>query len=276
MASFLRVRSLSKYQHYRDRNPPWVKLHRDLLEDYDFEQLPDATKAHAMLMLLLAARLGNEIPNDPDWIARKIGARSKVDVAKLLESRFLETYDAECSQLASKALASREQHALLEGEGEGEERQRRGTLSIVGSAEPTAPAKSEVEWRIERVWEAHVKQWRGFFQEDSGIKPSKEPTLTKEIRDAIKIAMREYDSAYMTPDTREEFIRHSKTRAAGIGIFFDTFMVGRHKDNNVNDGGKRYLEHWRPWKQQRGKGSPVDKFAELYFQVKDSHAQSRA
>ena len=112
MASFLRVRSLAKYQHYRDRNPPWVKLHRELLEDYDFEQLPDATKAHAMLLLLLASRLGNEIPNDPDWIARKIGARSKVDIAKLLQARFLETYGADCQQDASRATQGGDQSGV--------------------------------------------------------------------------------------------------------------------------------------------------------------------
>lgn len=128
MASFLRVRSLGKYQHYRDRNPPWVKLHRELLEDYDFEQLPDATKAHAMLMLLLASRLENEIPNDPEWIARKIGARSKVDIAKLLEARFLETFGADCEHEASETLAESKQRALLEGEKR--ERRERGEESL--------------------------------------------------------------------------------------------------------------------------------------------------
>lgn len=154
MASFLRVRSLSKYQHYRDRNPPWVKLHRDLLEDYDFEQLPDVTKAHALLLLLLASRLENEIPNDADWIARKIGARSKVDIAKLLESRFLETCGADCEQHASDAIAESKQVALLEGEREGEteKRESRGKATAL----PKPAALGEVEF--DGLWAVCAKK----------------------------------------------------------------------------------------------------------------------
>jgi len=27
----LRVKNWGKFQHYKDRNPPWIKLHRGLL-----------------------------------------------------------------------------------------------------------------------------------------------------------------------------------------------------------------------------------------------------
>lgn len=130
----LRIRNLEKYQHYRDRNPPWVKLHRDLLENYEFEQLPDATKAHALLLLLLAARIGNVIPIDPLWIGRKIGARSPIDLSQLLKAGFLEVSGADCKRVASDLLAERVQVAMPEGEGEGEgEAEERETPS------PSAP-----------------------------------------------------------------------------------------------------------------------------------------
>lgn len=128
----LRIRNLEKYQHYRDRNPPWVKLHRDLLENYEFEQLPDATKAHALLLLLLAARIGNVIPIDPLWIGRKIGALSPVDLTQLLKAGFLEVSGADCKRVASEMLADCEQDAMTEGEGE-TEREERQTPS------PSAP-----------------------------------------------------------------------------------------------------------------------------------------
>lgn len=171
MASFLRVRNLGKYQHYRDRNPPWVKLHRDLLEDYDFEQLPDATKAHAILLLLLAARLGNEIPNDPDWIARKIGARSKVEVAKLLESRFLESCGAECSQLASKALASCDTSATVEGEGEKRESRGkgRGEESLRGADAPLLASPALLTFNVQgktdkwSLTQRQVDEWQQLY-----------------------------------------------------------------------------------------------------------------
>ena len=43
------------FQHYRDRCPPWIKLHRDLLNDRAFITLPTASKALAPMMWLLAS-----------------------------------------------------------------------------------------------------------------------------------------------------------------------------------------------------------------------------
>ena len=44
-----------KFQHYKDRNPPWIKLHRDLLIDKEYMRLPLASKALAPLLWLLAS-----------------------------------------------------------------------------------------------------------------------------------------------------------------------------------------------------------------------------
>jgi hypothetical protein len=89
---YVRVRNLLKYQHYKTRNPPWVKLHAAVLEDYEFGHLEDASKAHALLILVLAARLNNRIPADPAWIGSRIAARSKVDLDALLGIGFLELF----------------------------------------------------------------------------------------------------------------------------------------------------------------------------------------
>ena len=32
----LTVRNWSDFQHYKDRSPPWIRLHRDLLDNYEF------------------------------------------------------------------------------------------------------------------------------------------------------------------------------------------------------------------------------------------------
>jgi len=53
--SFLVPKNWRNYQHYKDRRPPWIKLHRDLLEDRKFMLLPLASKALAPLLWLLAS-----------------------------------------------------------------------------------------------------------------------------------------------------------------------------------------------------------------------------
>ncbi len=43
------------FQHYGNRRPPWIKLHRELLDDREFMSLPMASKAMAPLLWLLAS-----------------------------------------------------------------------------------------------------------------------------------------------------------------------------------------------------------------------------
>ena len=88
--NYLRVPNLDKFQHYKDRTPPWIKLHNSILEDYEFACLPDNSKWHLVAIWLLASRTENKFPADPKWIAHKISATGKVDIDILLSHGFLE------------------------------------------------------------------------------------------------------------------------------------------------------------------------------------------
>ena len=51
----LQPKNWAVFQHYKDRCPPWIKLHRDLLNDRVFMRLPIASKAIAPMLWLLAS-----------------------------------------------------------------------------------------------------------------------------------------------------------------------------------------------------------------------------
>ena len=51
----LKPKNWDKFQHYKDGCPPWIKLHRDILNDRLFSNLPIASKALAPLLWLLAS-----------------------------------------------------------------------------------------------------------------------------------------------------------------------------------------------------------------------------
>jgi len=86
----LRVKNLQPSYHSKDRRPPWVRLPTHLLEDPGFASLSDAAKGHALLLLILVGRIGNDIPEDNDWVGRMIGAKEAVRLENLLESGYLE------------------------------------------------------------------------------------------------------------------------------------------------------------------------------------------
>ena len=51
----LRPRNWSEFQHYKDRSPPWIKLHKGLLDDFEFNSLPLEARALAPMLWLLAS-----------------------------------------------------------------------------------------------------------------------------------------------------------------------------------------------------------------------------
>jgi hypothetical protein len=89
---YLRVRNWEKFQHYKDRQPPWIKLHVSLIDDYEFTVLPDQIKYQLMGIWMLAAKTDNKIPVDAKWIRDKIGVKGKLNLDVLLAAGFLEPW----------------------------------------------------------------------------------------------------------------------------------------------------------------------------------------
>ena len=85
---FLQVKNWETFQHYKRRNPPWLKLHRALLDDYAFCALPDANKAHLMLLWLYASQNNGLIPVDIPFLERKVSCIG-IDIDLLIERGFL-------------------------------------------------------------------------------------------------------------------------------------------------------------------------------------------
>ena len=50
----MKIKDWSKFQHFKDRTPPWIKLYRDLLDDPDWHEL-DGDSAKVLTMLWLIA-----------------------------------------------------------------------------------------------------------------------------------------------------------------------------------------------------------------------------
>jgi hypothetical protein len=109
---YLLVKNWEAFQHYHDRAPPWIKLHRTLLDDFEFSELPDDSKAHLMLIWVLAAGSGGRVPASPKFLQSKIGAKRSPDVKLLVEKGFLIVEQSASTMLdASNDLATREHDA---------------------------------------------------------------------------------------------------------------------------------------------------------------------
>jgi hypothetical protein len=89
----LKVKNWSEFQHYKDRCPPWIKLHHSLLDNLEFHNLsPLAVKALVLLWLLASESATGDIDANPSKLAfrlRMSGDDVNRVVEELLESRFL-------------------------------------------------------------------------------------------------------------------------------------------------------------------------------------------
>jgi hypothetical protein len=136
-------------------------------------------------------------------------------------------------------------------------------------------SREELEWRVREVWQAHVRAWKAFRRERDGREPKREPTFHPEdIGQPIRLALLSRERDLLGADQREQWRAESKTRAAGAGIFYDPWCAATDPKNNFAEGGHEYLEHWRPWRRQRGKADPIDRFAECYFREKERRERS--
>lgn len=105
MSMVIKPKNWKEFQHYKDRNPPWIKLHKSLLDNYEFHSLQLASKALAPCYWLLAS----EHPEGFITVdARKLAWRFRTDektitetVKELIANGFFELVQGDSALLAS-------------------------------------------------------------------------------------------------------------------------------------------------------------------------------
>jgi hypothetical protein len=152
---FLAVANFSKHQHYKDRNPPWIKFHTSTLSNYAIASLPDAAQGQLFKLWLVASRHDNRIPYDLKFIKREIRANGRLYIRELIASGLLEL----CEQDASTALAPRARSRESEVETETETDPTAAPADIVRTpGEIAFLATVPPDKRI--IWEHILNGWR--------------------------------------------------------------------------------------------------------------------
>jgi hypothetical protein len=69
----MRIKNWEKFQHFKDRRPPWIKLYRDLLDDAEWAELSPPNAKFLIMLWLLASEEKGELPD-----TKKIGFRLRM------------------------------------------------------------------------------------------------------------------------------------------------------------------------------------------------------
>lgn len=104
----LRIRNWAKFQHYKDRNPPWIKLHVEILSSEDWVTLDDASKLLAIACMVIAAKHDGEVPDNPGYIKRVAYLEQLPNLEPLIECGFFEKPQADASAMLADARPEKE------------------------------------------------------------------------------------------------------------------------------------------------------------------------
>ena len=122
----LQPKNWAVFQHYKDRCPPWIKLHRDLLNNRAYICLPIASKALAPMLWLLASESKDGVfDGSLDELVFRLHITPKEyqdGVKPLIDNDFF--------ILVSGVLAERKQVAIPETEGETETETKKKATSV--------------------------------------------------------------------------------------------------------------------------------------------------
>jgi hypothetical protein len=89
--SDLKIKNWDKWQSYRaDRGqPPWIKVHRDLMRRPEWVQLSDAQRGHLVCIWMLAADRNGVIPSNPALIRKLCFLDAEPDLQALVSLGFI-------------------------------------------------------------------------------------------------------------------------------------------------------------------------------------------
>lgn len=144
MADHYLIRNWSTFQHYKDRNPTWIKVHFALLASEDWVMLDDASRLLAVVCMLVASRHEGRVPNKPAYIKRIAYLDQTPDFAPLISCGFLTEplAPASTAQATAPERLSRE-----ETEAEKKSREERTEATASGAVAPAGQVVVPIDAR---------------------------------------------------------------------------------------------------------------------------------
>lgn len=198
---FYRVKGWARFQHYKGRRPPWIKLYRELLDDFEYLTLDLASMALAPCLWLLASESDDgTFSDDPSKLMFRLRRSQDEIIAGLrgLERSGFVTHEGEH---ASALLASCLQETPLETEERRVETEREGEESVDAGASATPskvarftrPTLDEVKAFIsENGYRVDADRFMAYY-ESNGWKVGRNPM--KDWRAAIRGTWAKGDSS---------------------------------------------------------------------------------
>jgi hypothetical protein len=145
----MQIKNWKKFQHFKDRKPPWVKLYRDVLDDLEWYELdPLASKVLVMCWLIASEDDGKLPPAKTLAFRLRMTEKQTIDCLNKL-SHWLEQDDI-------SVISERYQSDSLETETETEKEREKETEA----KQRTKGSRLSADWVLPKEWADWARQER--------------------------------------------------------------------------------------------------------------------
>jgi len=140
------VTNWDDFQHYRDRDPPWIKLYRDILTSEPWLMGTDCSRLVQIAIMLLAARYKNAIPADPELIRKASNLDHPISdiwtsIEKLVSLKFIKIHGFESKPNGKDSAVLADCYSEKERSEKGRSEQRQNNIHLELEASPSATSK---------------------------------------------------------------------------------------------------------------------------------------
>ncbi len=90
---YISILNPNRLQHYKQRNPPWIKLYRDIFSDPDFQGLNDAARVQLLFLETLVPEFDNRIPYDSKYLRRRLATKERLQIPALEKAGFVKVLE---------------------------------------------------------------------------------------------------------------------------------------------------------------------------------------
>lgn len=105
---YIHIRHWEKTQHYKFRNPPWIRLYVEILDKYDengrikkFRKMTDSAKLTFLMLLCLGSRFKNNIPYENNKNLKELLGVKSLNLSNLIDAEYIWIDDKYASMDAS-------------------------------------------------------------------------------------------------------------------------------------------------------------------------------
>lgn len=151
-----RVKEWNKYQSYKDRRPPWIRLHKALLDNFEYQRMSAEARALLPMLWLLASEDIDPISGRIQQTEQEIAFRLRMDektlsaaIHECIENGFLEVMENKgCNGSVTDSLQNGRDFVTPETETEVDTKTEKHIVQPDGRTPFAQKEKFEEAWKL--------------------------------------------------------------------------------------------------------------------------------